>query len=136
VVLPIAGLSPSRGSQADQAGKITVGGRRCLSVVVTGQELEPRPQTTAKATAKTTTAVAAFITRRSLMARSWRADTARKRRRRSKRVGVSGRRSSAGSAGSRRNERPSEAVGLVSRWEVAHGHDGSLCNDGSLGPDG
>ena len=45
---------------------------------MTGQGLEPRPQTTAKATAKATTAVAAFITRRNLMARSWRADTPRK----------------------------------------------------------
>ena len=50
VVLPIARLPPSRGRQANEAGKTTVGGGRDMSQVVTGQGLETNPQLTAKAT--------------------------------------------------------------------------------------
>src|SRR5262249_12885911 len=52
VALPIARLSPSRGRQAGEAGKTTVGGGHDmpLSVVVIGQGLEPSTQLIAKAT--------------------------------------------------------------------------------------
>jgi hypothetical protein len=52
----------------------------CLSVAETDHWLKPKPQTTAKATIAPNAAILADIVRR-LLARSWRADTARKRRR-------------------------------------------------------